>query len=1070
MKTILRSFAAGVFLLLLGLSTSNAQEVTFASGPSFTPAAGAANGGFAWADLNGDGTLDVFIPSINIIMNNITSFAQDATASANLPLNTNSVGGLFADFDGDGVPDLFTTNGGNISSGLFYNTNGVFVAATGTGDLATAGVTGEVFIGAAAAPIDHSNYLSLVWSGNFTGIAGNAAVPGGGAMWLLKGGPSGFTNVARGATASNLAIDTSLSFESWDVRFLDANNDGWMDLLMPSFRNGFSRIDTGTSGARKGCVLFLNDGTGKFIVPTSATIPGNPTIYRVDSLVLSSAGADSITYASANPDTGIIVDDTVRHFTAIGEQWGDLNNDGIQDLILNALGGSDNRDGHGKYVADVILYGKGDGTFTYKWDGANVVANNGLVQATNQRAIDVGDYNNDGLADIYTSGTYSSQHLYRNNGDGTFTDVASQDALTAGGQRAGQFVDYNNDGFLDVFMYTGGNTVLQKNNGNSNKWIGFIPIGAGHNMSAIGAKFTVYTGSTMQIRVIKAEGGSGGMGGEARANFGLGSATKVDSVNVQWPDGTSHTYDFGAANNTIALNKYYKIQEGSVIPTAPVTISPSWAAGDTSLASTDTLTWHAAVSGAGTTTYQVQIASNASFSSIAKTVSSLTDTSTIVRLGLSTKYFWRVMAYDNMVPGPYSAIDSFRTKVQPCTTTPAMVYPIHNPMDVVSKPVLRVSYVPTASTYHFQLDTSSVAMTHVIVNDSTSNFDTTWAVTQSLKPSKTYYWRVRGYNPAGSSAWSSVDSFTIMYLPATPVKVYPVPNQANVPVNPLTLQWRHEAGDSNYVVQLWTYTSSGQVLMVDTTSHDTSWTIASGLNNRFTYYWKVLCYNQGGASEFSAIDSFTTSIEKPVAPVALSPKGTSDPSTGGKWPRRATFTWKPVTNAVWYHLVIASSSDFSTASNIVVDITDISDTTVMIADTLTAGTTYYYRLSSINLGGEGAVSGASTFKTGSGVLGVNEPGVVPKQFALFQNYPNPFNPSTTIRYDIARMSYVKVTVYDVLGRAVANLVDGVQAARTYTVQWNAHGFASGVYFCRIEARPQDGAEMFSSIKKLLLMK
>ncbi|OYV88270.1 MAG: hypothetical protein B7Z63_00870, partial [Ignavibacteriae bacterium 37-53-5] len=363
MKTLIRSFTAGVFLLLLGLGTSNAQEVTFSAGPAMSPPAGAANGGFAWGDVNGDGNLDVFIPSINIMLNSITAFTAASTMTANLSLNTNSVGGLFADFNGDGILDLFTTNGGTPSAGLFYNSAGVLVQATGTGDLASAGVTGEVFQGASAAPIDHSNYLSLVWPGTFTGIAGNNPVPPGGAMWLLKGGVSGFTNVGRGATSANLAIDTSLSFESWDVRFLDANNDGWQDLLMPSFRNGFSRIDTGTSGARKGCVLFMNDGTGKFILPTATSL--GRSIYRVDSLVLSKVSVrDSITYASANPDTGIIVDDTVRHFSAIGEQWGDLNNDGIADLILNALGGNDNRDGNGKYVADVILYGKGDGTFT----------------------------------------------------------------------------------------------------------------------------------------------------------------------------------------------------------------------------------------------------------------------------------------------------------------------------------------------------------------------------------------------------------------------------------------------------------------------------------------------------------------------------------------------------------------------------------------------------------------------------------------------------------------------------------------------------------------------------------
>jgi len=270
-----------------------------------------------------------------------------------------------------------------------------------------------------------------------------------------------------GAAVSSAAIDTSLSYESWDVRFFDANNDGYQDLLMPSFRNGFSRIDTGSSGPRKGCVLFLNDGTGKFVIPTAATL-GRP-IYSI--------GAGNV--ASTVGDTGIIVDDTVRHFAAIGEQWGDLNNDGIEDLILNGLNATDNIDGNGNYVADVILYGKGDGTFTYKWDGVHVVANNQIVQSTGQRAISIGDYNNDGLADIYTCLNGGAQHLYKNNGDGTFTDVATADLLTANGGRAGQLVDYNNDGFLDVFIYTGGAASLFKNNGNTNKWIGIKPMRMG---------------------------------------------------------------------------------------------------------------------------------------------------------------------------------------------------------------------------------------------------------------------------------------------------------------------------------------------------------------------------------------------------------------------------------------------------------------------------------------------------------------------------------------------------------------------------------------------------------------
>ncbi|HTX19008.1 MAG TPA: FG-GAP-like repeat-containing protein [Bacteroidota bacterium] len=1076
MKTFLRLFAAGVAILLLGFGVMNAQEVTFVPAPAApAPTVNAANGGFAWGDVNGDGYLDVFTPSTSITINNggTTFTAAASTMTANLPLNTNDCGGLLADFNGDGVLDLFTSNGGVPSSGLYYNNAGVFTLATGTGDLATAGGFSQVFEGVAAAPIDHSNYLSVAWPGNFvplgaTGVGSNNQVPApAGGIWMLKGGASGFTNIGKGATVANAGIDTSRSFEAWDVRFFDANNDGYMDLFMPSIRQGISKVDTGTfNTARKGCVLFLNDGTGKFIVPTSTTL-ARP-IYALDSITVNKAGTmDSLEYASARADTGIIVDDTVRHFAAIGNQWGDLNNDGIEDLVLDGLNANDNRDGNDSLQADVILYGKGDGTFTYKWDGVHVVSWPGLVQNTAQRAISVGDYNNDGLADIFTCATFGPQYLYRNNGNGTFTNVAGTDALGTGGARAGQFVDYNNDGFLDIFMFIGGTITLEKNNGNTNHWIGFIPLGTGHNMSAIGARFTVYTGATKQIRDIKAEGGDGGMGGSLRANFGLGANTKIDSFNVKWPDGTSQTYVTGAANNTLALGKYYTIQEGSVIPAAPARVRPSWVAGDSALTSSDTLNWTAGATGTGTTTYTVQIATNSTFGNIVKTVSGVSSTNTIVRLGLSTKYYWRVQEFDNQLPSPFSAIDSFRTKVVPDTVTPNTLLPAVNSKTVASKnAVLTVSYVSTASTYHFQvrsdsatgLNKSNISGTGVVVNDSTSDFDTTYTITSALTAGHTYYWRVRGYNPAGSSAFSAVDSFTVMYIPAVPVLAYPIHNAPNVPVN-TTFKWNRVAGDSNYVLQYWTASSSGLLTTTDTTKHDSSVAV-TGLEARSKYYWKVMAYNQGGAGTFTAIDSFTTATEVPIAPTPSSPKNALGVN------RVVKYVWGSVPNATSYHLQVSSGSTFP---DTVLDM-KLVDTSVVAPDTLKGTTRYYWHVSAVNAGGEGAFSAATTFQTGSLVDVAAYGTLLPTEFALMQNYPNPFNPATTISYDIPKNAFVNVTIYDVLGRVVTTLVDGPQAPNHYKVQWNASNISSGMYFLRVTARSVDGSGTFSAVKKMLFMK
>jgi len=1052
-----------VLVLVLGMSTSNAQEaggVVFGAGPTISVATSGgvsgANGGFAWADLNGDGILDVFIPANIVFFNNISSFAPAvSTATVNIPINNNSTGALLADFNGDGVLDLFTTNGGSPGSGLLYNINGVFTPATGTGDLASAGVTGEVFQGASAAPIDHSNYLSLCWPGTFTGVAGNGAVPAGGGIWLLKGGPTGFTNIGRGATTANLGIDTTLSHESWDVRFFDANNDGYMDLLMPSFRNGFARIDTGSSGARKGCVLFLNDGTGKFIIPTAATL-GRP-IYSI--------GAGNV--ASTVGDTGIIVDDTVRHFSAIGEQWGDLNNDGIEDLVLNGLGATDNLDGNGNYVADVILYGKGDGTFTYKWDGVHVVANNQLVQNTGQRAISIGDYNNDGLADIYTCLNGGAQHLYKNMGDGTFTDEAT-DLLTVNGARAAQLVDYDNDGFLDIFMYTGGAATLEKNKGNTNHWIGFNPVGTGHNMSAIGAKFTVWTGGKQQIRVISAEGGSAGMGGTLRANFGLGTATAIDSVSAVWPDGVRQTWP----GNAFTINSYVSIIEGSVYLAAPTTSRPSYAAGDTSVASSNTFKWNNVTGGTVGVKYLLQIGTSKAMTSLLQSFTALTDTFKVTKVPLASKMYWRVAGLSGNIQGAYSAVDSFQTNKTPATTVPRKLSPTTNQLHLPKQPTLVCSSTPEAYIYHFQLDTvnkfaardtltGAARFTGLVFNDSTTVTDTT-KLMSALTPGRIYYWRVRGWNAAGASAYSSVDSFTIQYLPLATTLVYPAHNQADARADTLVFKVQKVDADSMYVFQTWTYTSAGQAFRSDTTKQNPTFTL-TGLANRARYYWKVQVGNQAGWSAFTPIDSFTTVIELANIPNAVSPKNTLAE------PRRTKFVWSKATNAIWYHLQVATTN-FASSSDIVEDVTIQTDTTYTIKDTLTAATLYYWHVSSVNNDGEGAFSASSHFTTGTTVGVVEAINEVPKVFTLMQNYPNPFNPSTTISYDLPKTSVVKLYIYDVLGRVVANLVDEVQAANRYRVEWNPSRLSSGVYFCRIQAHSQDGSADFTSVKKLLYMK
>lgn len=90
--------------------------------------------------------------------------------------------------------------------------------------------------------------------------------------------------------------------------------------------------------------------------------------------------------------------------------------------------------------------------------------------------------------------------------------------------------------------------------------------------------------------------------------------------------------------------------------------------------------------------------------------------------------------------------------------------------------------------------------------------------------------------------------------------------------------------------------------------------------------------------------------------------------------------------------------------------------------------------------------------------------IVPQKYSLDQNYPNPFNPSTIIKYALPRNEKVTIDIYDLLGRKVAELVNGEVEAGYHEVKFNAGNLASGIYFYRLSAGS------FTQINKMLLMK
>ncbi|MBZ0201977.1 MAG: T9SS type A sorting domain-containing protein [Ignavibacteria bacterium] len=96
---------------------------------------------------------------------------------------------------------------------------------------------------------------------------------------------------------------------------------------------------------------------------------------------------------------------------------------------------------------------------------------------------------------------------------------------------------------------------------------------------------------------------------------------------------------------------------------------------------------------------------------------------------------------------------------------------------------------------------------------------------------------------------------------------------------------------------------------------------------------------------------------------------------------------------------------------------------------------------------------------------------IPNEFKLFQNYPNPFNPNTNIKYQIRNnRTKIRLSVFDVTGKHIIDLIDQEQNAGTYDVDFSGSDYASGIYFYRMEVTDDKTNQLYAETKKMILLK
>jgi hypothetical protein len=156
------------------------------------------------------------------------------------------------------------------------------------------------------------------------------------------------------------------------------------------------------------------------------------------------------------------------------------------------------------------------------------------------------DYDNDRDLDLFVSNG-NAHHEYTeedvlaaNDGKGKFTDVAKSSGKYFAEKYVGRgsaYADYDNDGDVDLLVVNlnGAATLLRNDGGNRNHWIEIDARLAGGEKTAIGARVTITAGGVRQTREVVAVMGYLSQG-DPRAHFGLGPSTKVDRVEIRWPD------------------------------------------------------------------------------------------------------------------------------------------------------------------------------------------------------------------------------------------------------------------------------------------------------------------------------------------------------------------------------------------------------------------------------------------------------------------------------------------------------------------------------------------------------
>ncbi len=371
-----------------------------------------------------------------------------------------------------------------------------------------------------------------------------------------------------------------------------------------------------------------------------------------------------------------------------------------------------------------------------------------------------------------------------------------------------------------------------------------------------------------------------------------------------------------------------------------------------------------------------------------------------------------------------------------------------------------------------------------------------------LNSGTTYTYRVRAFNGAGNSGYSNETSATTdAPPPADPSNLTATANGASQ----IDLNWDDNSNDETGF-KIERHDGDGNFAEIAQVGAGAASYDDTGLNSGTTYTYRVRAFNGAGNSGYSNEASATTdntgggdpnvnlALNQPTTASTTDKDASPDDATDGdensfwesrsaqegvpEWLQvdlggsetinRAVIAWRAKSYAAsfevqvsndqtaWSTVVSATRSDEGTD-----DFTfpEVSARYVRVLMLEKKKSTFQVEEFEVYGGGPGGLVAKPVDRGG-----VAKPEIAPNVFSLHQNYPNPFNPETRIQFSLPQNAHVKITVYTLLGKAVAVIADAPFQRGSHSITFNAGRLPSGIYLYRMDAGS------FSDMKRMILMR